>query len=62
LWLITGRSASSAAVCRASSFMCATHLSLNTAARELDQLPFKLLSAFRNTNIHLPLCWLHPPS
>jgi hypothetical protein len=27
LWLIAGRSASRTAICRASSFMCATHLS-----------------------------------
>jgi hypothetical protein len=61
-WLITGRSASHTAVCRASSFMCMTNLSPNTAARELDQLPLELLTAFRNTKIHLPLFWLHPPS
>jgi hypothetical protein len=62
LWLITGRSASRTAVCHTSSFMSMTHLSPNTTARELDQLPLELLTAFRNTKIHLPLFWLHPPS
>lgn len=62
LWLITGRLASRVAVCHASSFMCATHLSPNIAARELDQLPLESLSAFRNTKIRVPLFWLHPPS
>jgi hypothetical protein len=62
LWLITGRPASRVAVCQASSFMCATHLSPNIAARELDQLPLESLSAFRNTKIRVPLFWLHPPS
>jgi hypothetical protein len=47
LWLIAGRSASSAAVCRASSFMCATHLSSHQnwkppsllETKNADQLP-----------------------
>jgi hypothetical protein len=34
LWLTAGRSASSRAVCRASSFMCATHLSCHISFLE----------------------------
>jgi hypothetical protein len=34
LWLIAGRSASGTAVCRASSFMCATHLSCHISFLE----------------------------